>query len=335
MSKSAKLLNKYRGYKFFREIENNDFEVVRLIDIEEFNDKVVIENEQTGIIKSVNYNIIGDQYTPLKPFGVIGFNAVKMKTDGDDFSDVFVTVTTLKDAEIGLTLPHAVCRQGINDFFNQLINTKTYVGVSASQRSIPTNIPFKSLLVADEIIHYDIVNFYIDDTLDTILHCIDTELYDNILEKDFDMYIDETKRYDLQDQEEVRGWCKNLKRLLISNNFMGDVDETRSVINVDFNFGEEIDESGNVSNAATLYLSCITELPMVKATSIMYYYDIDFGDFRNQQYLLLRDNQNVTYIVSYDMEGQYNEKEFLENLHNNDPLEKFRLKYFDKYNTNI
>lgn len=344
MSKSNNKIKKYLGYKFYKELEDGSIELIRLIGIEEFNDKVNVLNLDTGKVYKIPFTNLKD-YTPLKPYGLISFAIVKCFTNPEkteSIKDVIVGLYKLIDLEIGINEPYALCRQSINDFFyNILSNVENhpFVGISVSRDNCPPNIGMENVALCDDVVKYEMVNIYIDDTLDNMLKCINAHTYDKVLLDLFNAHCDsivngEIIRY--ANKNNHNGWCKTLHELLSINNFMTDFDMMCNVTSIDFDLKDYLipidknNEAYKLNDEVLLFFNRTFRVNAVNTTVIQYDNDIDLADFNHTNYALLRYN-DIVYIVSYLVDGEYNEKELEEKSNQMDVSTKLRLKFFDKY----
>ena len=67
---------------------------------------------------------------------------------------------------------------------------------------------------------------------------------------------------------------------------------------------------------------------------VKYDYDINMADFKNSNYTLLRDNKNITYIVVYNVEGEYLEKDIESELNRLGVADRIMLDFYNKYHIN-
>lgn len=343
MSKTDKKINKYRGYKFYKVDENDKVDIIRIVDIEEFNDKVLIKKED-GSKKSITIGALKD-YTPLEPTGFVMFTRVLMGNDPmTAVDDIIVSLYRLLDVKLDMNEPYAICRQNITDFFYNLIATEEdhgQVGVSVSRDNCPTNIPYQTLAVCDSVINSVMVNFYIDDVIDDLLECIgklELEKIDRLLTNNYIVHMKhENPMYisNLDDRLSDKGWCKTLGVLLTENNFLTDMDTMRNITALDFNLenylNKEEDGVYSFNNIMLLFFNQTFKINAVKTMVIEYDYDINLGEFNNSHYVLLRDKENKLYVVVYTVNGEYLEKDLEEEYNKLGVSDRLRLAYFNKY----
>lgn len=251
MAKNTKIrkANYLVGTKFYRYDENDNLIMLRV---------VRIKNEDTIVVKEISYNNptvefdktiyhmpkleptikifpikkkeLFDNYTKLLSDGIMIFNIITIR----DMEDVVVTLMRRKDIENRIQVPYVICRQNVKDFHDYLIKTdwaKTDVGTCISQDTIPNGCDFRELLVADNIIQSNIVNVYLDDSLDDILEYVNTLNYDHCLAKIFDLAKEHANTFNYPFP---RGYWRTLRDLLNDNDFMDDFDRGFNIIDVDF-----------------------------------------------------------------------------------------------------
>lgn len=358
MAKTDVGIRKYRGYKFFRESEDGEIELIRIMAVSLYNNKVQIRYEETGKRKLVNfYTLKDDGYTALEPYGVMGVSIVKCFLDKEKkqmTDDVIITLYRKKELDIGsqcreLSLPpYAVCRQGINDFFYNMIATDPdhgLVGISVTRDNCPANIPYDMVCACDEVKTFNLIHLYRDDTLESMLSClgVDEAICNETMEKIYKGHCDnlmlpeDQKKKIFEEQEEHSGWCKNLRELLIQNSFITDFNTMCGITALDFNLEDylvkkEEDEVDNKLNPEALeFFRNTFKVNAVDTHVIEYGYDIDLADFNNTCYTLLKDIQDKLYVVVYTVEGEYLEKDLEERNLRMDVSDRLRLSYYNKY----
>lgn len=344
MSKSDINLSKYVGYIFFHQKEDSkEVEVVRLIKIDDFNNKVTIKNIETGKKRTMLYELLKG-WTPLEPTGFISFAIVSSNTSTGKVDDVIVSLYRMIDIKLDINEPYAICRQGVNDFFYDIIKNSNMnmVGVSCSKENCPQGIPYQSLAFCDEVVDFNIVNFYITDTIKDVLECLDTRKYDQTLNN---LYVDHMKSKFALYNEAIDtkpsdcGWCRKLTTLLEDNNFILDMDTLRNIYSIDTDVSEHLDvqttaadvEISYVDEDLKVFLSNIFRLAIKDAIAIEFDFDIDLSEFNNTNYTLIRDKNDKTYIISYTIDGEYREEELKEKVESLSNIDKIRLGYINKY----
>ena len=352
MSKTNKDIRKYLGYKFFKAKEDSETEVelIRLINITEFNDKVTVKDLDTGETRKVLIDCLKD-YVPLEPIGFVNFLKIGMKDENGQYDqDVMVTLYRLFDVKMNMNEPYAICRQGVADFFYTMISgdsEKDLAGVSCSREYCPPNVNYFELAMFDKAYNFIPVNFYLDDTIDNLLECIDTSIFDKVLEKEYTIHmtsINPLYNKDNDKRSSHNGWCRTLKTLLIENNFQNDMDTMRNISAVDFKISDHLIEKQVTSEGEELTVNYLDDklLKFIATTfkiniknnalAVKFDVDIDLADFSNNNYVLIRDIDNITYIISYVVEGEYREQELEEESNKLSGTDLLRLQFYNKYN---
>ena len=274
------------------------------------------------------------------------FNRVGIYSDrknGKDLNlDVIVSLFRILDIKVDINEPFAICRQNITDFFYSIISNEIdhgYVGVSATRENIPSEIDYGILASCDELYQTDIVHFYFDDTIEDVLNCIDSTDYDKALEENYIIHkkaINPFYIIDGDNNKSDKGWCRDLYTLLKENNFNNDMDTMRNITSLAFDLKEFLDEvEDGVYKLNDFMLKYFNSIFSISANSTMvveYFYDIDFADFANSNYILLRDSNNSTYVVVYTTNGEYLEVDIESEINKLGIGDKIRLDYYNKYN---
>lgn len=344
MSSTKNELKRYVGYKFFREEDDNTkFELLRIIGLKEFNDKIIVQNEETGSTFTLTYQTLKKDYIPLEPMGFITINAVWMGTDITSRSkDVVVMVHDMfRYTKLNDRIPSIICRQSINDFFYDTIRSdldQEVVGVCVTRESCPANIQFPQLLGCNGVIETHFVNYYRDDTLDSIMECVDTNFFDPIMEENFMAHM---KNFGLETfvSDKMRhhnGWCRTLKTLLHENAFITDFDEIRGIQALDFNLADHIiiserDAPGHLDDIVRVFMSKTYRI-MIKDTFVIPFdYDIDMAKFNNESYIFFRDIMDTTYLVVYTLAGEFLEDELEKEAEKLSISDEIRIAFYNKY----
>ena len=338
-------IKKYLGYKFFKQIDEDHFDIIRITKVHQMlENKVNIQNEESKELRrNVDINNIKD-YTPLEPYGVVCFSIVRINDESSPngyLEDVIVSLYRLLDLKMGNNVPYAICRQGVLDFFYPMIATDKIpqlAGVCVSIDTCPPNINYQELTACDELVDMKMVHFYRDDSLDDILSCIPLSKYDTVLETMYRQHCD-TLITNITSfmKESHMGWCKNLKRLLLENNFLADLNTMCSITQVDFNLSDFIveDEEGDyLTRNVEVFLSQAFKININNTLVIKYGYDIDLADFNHTNYILLKDNTNSLYIIVYKTDGKFFEKDLEKEASRMDVMDRLRLSFFNKYDQN-
>lgn len=341
MSKSSSKLKKYVGYKFYKPITDDKFEVIRIIRLEEFNDKFTIVDEE-GKEKTITVGTLQANYTPLEPKGFIVVTAVWCGKRKDELKDVLVCAYDMFHAkDMREMLPYCVCRQSINDIFYDTIRTnmkQQVVGCCISKDTCPPNMNIGEMLSCNGVYKTELAHFYIDDTLESILKCVDTKYYDAILEGLFKEHMETVNKdnllfdYSLCDLRQHDGWCRNLLTLLRENTFITDLDIMRGVQLLDFELEPHIIIDGYyLDDEINYFLAKTYKIPIDKTHVIPFDYDIDMSLFQNSAYMFFRDNTDKTYLAVFITSGQYLEAELEERYNKPSISDEIRLAFYNKY----
>ena len=342
--KTDKKINKYLGYKFFINKSENEVELLRLTKISTYNNIVTVRDEDTNKTREIKFEDL-KSYTPLEPTGFVSFSKVGIYDENKRLNfDVIVSIYRLLDIKLNMNEPYAICRQSINDFFYDYINNnpdRQLVGVSCSRDDCPTNLPYYMLAACDEVTDFVIVNFYLDDTVDDLLEFINTTKFDKVLNA---LFIDHMRSinplYNVSGEKRKShdGWCRDLKTLLMENNFQHDMDTMRNISSVDFAIDDyldiKIEKDIEVAYLKPELLKFISNTFRINikpnAIAIKFGVDVDLGEFNNMNYVLLRDKNHNTYIISYVLDGEFRESELIEEELSG--VERLRMRFYDKYN---
>ena len=343
--KTDKIVKKYLGYKFFKSISEDSVELIRIIKVSEYNNIVTVKNLDTNKTEDIEFEKI-KSYTPLEPQAFVTISKVGIKDSGGRMNyDVIVSLYRMIDIKLDINEPYAICRQSINDFFYSYINPNPdheLAGVCVSRDNCPTNLPYEIMASCDEVFDFVIINFYLDDTINGILKFIDTTKFDKVLNG---LFIDHMRAinpiYNVKGETRKShdGWCRSLETLLMENNFQTDMDIMRNVSSVDFSVEDYLDkkmendiEISYLKPELLKFISNTFKLNIKpNAIAIEFGVDIDLGEFNNINYILIRDNKNKTYIISYVLDGEYREADLVEKENTLSGIDKLRLQFYDKY----
>lgn len=331
--------NAMLGLKMFKDEGDGKYKIIRITSIlPKDRVKVIVEDTGKELVQSVkSLSLLG--YKILESIGVITFNIIKVREN----EDVVVTLVRKTDIKMGLSAPCVICRQSVTDFFYNLLSNVEdhgFVGVSVSERTCPTNINYSHLLACDDIVHSNMVNIYYDDTIDSVLKCIPIGKFNSTLTTLFNKHAKASGNPTVKLKKEDKGWCRDIKDLLVMNNFWIDVDQAYQITDVDFKIDEHIvekkDEAGATYNSFTpdvmRFLSSTFQINIVDTIVVEYYYDIDLSEYHNENYVMLRDSEEKLYLVTYLISGQYLEQDLAIAEEKKHLAESYRLKIYSKYN---
>ena len=336
------------GYKLFREHEDY-IEMIRIVHSRKYKDGdpsvIKIRDESTGEVKKVRVDSLKD-FTPLEPDGYITFNIVNVRDDdGKVTKDIIVTGSKILNIKIGDKMPYVVCRQCITDVFYNLLCTSencTIAGLSVNKDNCPTNFDYRLMLACDSIVYNESINFYRTDTLEGIYKMINLPKYDEVLSNLYDAHLKVASNPKAHILNYDEGWCRNLKVLLMLNNFQTDLDEMLGITTVKFYIDDYIKEVplpgkfneyyNTLDDDLELWLSITFKINIGTIVVIKYGHDINLADFNNSRYLLIRDKSKTLYLIVYTCAGEYFEKDLEEKAKELDFSSKFRLDFYNKYN---
>jgi len=296
-------MNIILGSKYF----DKDINIIRIIS-EKNPDKIKAIREEDGEKIILTYKELEENYTLLSADAFVMFNIVKIK----NLEDVIILVYRKKEEiDTKEPIPYIVCRQNITDFFTNSISPQMqYCGISISKDTAPEGVNLQQVMACDGLESADRVAIYIDDTLDSILSLIKTKLYDNVLYTlfmDHLRYVSKSRGGDIyfnftKNENMVDGYCKSLKGLLASNNFMYDIHRGFGIFPLDIDLGKDEDSNLSAENKSVLEsLLCknITESLVVKFKK-----DIDLTKIK-KDYVLVSDIHENLYLVAYRHHGKY------------------------------
>jgi hypothetical protein len=343
-------MDRYIGYKFFKENEDHSFDIVRVLRATSDN-KVILVHDNSTHPTTEDYTYL-KEYTPLDPYGVMSFNIVGIyssydkpdRTTGRELcKDVVIMVYSKLDITLGLNLPRIICRQSVNDFFADLLyqdpSKNHMAGICCSSKTCPENFNMMQLAACDELIKANTVNFYKDDNIDTILSCVsDLDAMDNVLLKLFNAHARASANPNVKGMKNHLGWCRTVKDLLENNNFMADFNEMMDITGVDFDLSNYLDKSDTgvdkLAYPALLFLNSVHRVNAVDSRVIKFDYSIDMGKFANDNYVFWRDNTDTIYLIVYLTQGKFLEDELNEKINQLSITDKLQLSYYNKYGKN-
>lgn len=287
----------YLGDKFYKYNEETDtVDIIRISKIQ--NENLFSCKDSKGTVIKITREALVDEYTRLKPDGILAFSIVNLE---DKMKDVVVALYRSKDLDSGNLLPYCACRQNIFDMFtNQVQKGKTmYVGVSVSQDTILEDTPFEIVLACNGIEYVNHVSVYLDDTLDEILSFVNKKKFDLVL----------TNLYNNVTNNDVEGYCKTLEQLLVENDFMYDFLSAYNIIRVNFPIDKDVEELDQFRRE---YLEGLIKEEMFKTYVIKYDKEIDLKKIE-RNYVLVSDKNKEIFIVAYD-KGEYINREYSKNI---------------------
>lgn len=260
-----------------------------------------VRNLETGEKKTILVKDIVEKYTLLNPVGYIGFNIVDLKAN---LQDVIVSLFKPEDLEETPAIPYAICRQCIVDFIYQQIDPKSeMLGISVSKDTCPANVDFSYMLSCDKVHSGTMIAVYLDYSLDKILSFIKTKDFDNTL---YATMMDYAKHQsdkfgnfmyiNITNQDCYNGYCKSLKILLETNNFMHDFYRAFNIYNLDFDFTDR--DNTALTNEEAEVVSTLLCKNINSSVIVKYGYDIDLTNLSNSV-ILVADKNAKLYAIAY------------------------------------
>lgn len=303
------------GNIYYQYVEETDsFDLFRITKIQNGNTVTCMINGDPKNTKKFNLLELKKNYPQLCSNYVMTVSRVSVGVSptGEVIEDIVIMLYKRTASDTEFTAPDVVCRQGISDvFYEPYCNQKEnpMVGVSITPETTPAGYEFKHFYEAfDNILDSVIINLYMTDTLDTIVSLIRPSKWDDIplnllkarhkykCNNDF-MYSIKHKADEIPD--EVDGYCKDVKTLLKTNNFMYDFYALYRIVEVTFKI-EWNDDGINypLPEDQKEALQDLYEVNMDKTIVGPYDYSIDLDTIK-MPYVLVVDNTGVLYIIGY------------------------------------
>lgn len=339
------------GYKLFKETEDGNIHMIRIVNVRKpYNTNSVVKDPAEITIfdyaddtrKKVRVDSL-KEYSPLKPDGIATFSVATIRdSNNKPCKDVLVTAIKFLNLELKLSsIPYVVCRQNITDIFYTYITSEenhNMVGLSVNQDTCPSNFDYRMMLAADSVEHSEFINFYRLDTLDDILSMVKINNYDTVLNDLYNRHVKHENKPELMFKSEHNGWCKDLKTLLETNNFMADVNQMLGITQVDFkvpDFLEDVKKDDEITYQVANYdlrvwLSSTYSVNMKEIAVMEFGHDINLADFNDNKYLLVRDSENKLYLMVYTTDGEFFGSDLEEAANQMDFSTKFKLAFFEK-----
>lgn len=305
------------GDKFYRVLEDDSIEIVRIKRIKNQNTFVCLDKDNKDI-KLTDKQL--EEYVKLKPDGFLTLSIVELQ---DKIKDVIVSVHRRKDVEEhNSPIPYAVCRQNVYDVFTNAINrdnTKTYVGCSVSIDTVPADIDYKMFLACNSIVHSIIISIYLDDKFNEIISLIQKKSrYDEILSILSNGIMNSN----------VYGYCPTLEQLLKENRFMFDFHKAFNIDEVDFEVQTE--NEYELIPEQRIYLEDMLKEEMFQTYVIKYDKEIDINKIQ-RSHIIVSDKNEQLYIIAYD-KGEYINRTYRDNI--KDKRDAVTLLKFKRQQTN-
>ena len=309
------------GYKFYK-FENGKYNIIRIVNVKNKDVVKIIHEDDYIHTETMNPNDIINNYTKLISDGLMTFNIVKLfinkEKEGISEDDVIVCLYKNSTMRDNIQEPDVVCRQNITDlYYNyQRQNEETeMVGMCMTHATCPANLDYMIMTACDGVEYSIGVNVYIEDNIETILSMIPTKRFDKVLENGLYRHL---KSFNILDNGTImshNGYCRNLKQLLIENNFQYDYDTVYNItsLNIDMydNMNTVKDETSieyyTLKNDITNQLNNLFKINISNTIIIEYDHDIDLLELEGSKYFIIRDMNNKLFIVNYTEDGEYRE----------------------------
>jgi hypothetical protein len=345
---SEKALKNLIGYKIFREKEDGELEIYRIIRYSKSNDSLFVRDENTGDKKYISIDSLSNtedgKFRKLDPDGLFVSMIVTVNNEGNKFKDVIITTSKVLEVRAGIARPYAICRQSVTDIFYNLLcenESDMIAGLSVNRDDCPTNFDMGIMMICESVNKMESVYFYREDTLDDILEFIDVKKYDIALANMYNTHCRVCGDPKASFKKEHKGWCKNLRLLLKENNFQSDINNMLGITDVSFNIEDFIVEkelpdkdNGNyysLPDDLILWLSVNFRIDIGDITVLEYDHDINLADLNNTNYFFLRGANKKLFICVYTVKGKFLESDLEEEYNKKDLSSKWRIEFVNKY----
>lgn len=304
----AELGNIY--YKFPKDSEEPT--IYRIIRIQNKDTVSCMINNDKKHIKKMKLEDLRKDFTLLVSNAIISVSKVIAvhTAQGKPLYDIVVMIYKRNELDSEFTIPDVVCRQAVTDvFYEPFCNTEVnpMVGLSVSQSTIPATYTMQDMTICDEILESSILNVYRTDTLDTILDMVDESKWNDTLEGLLlDKYdADRRKNPFLPDTapDKLReGYCRTLRLLLETNNFMYDFYELLNITPVTFVINPDNEETDcgiyTLPQDQKETIQHIYQVNMERTGAILFDFTVDL-DAIKVPHVLIMDAANKLYLIMY------------------------------------
>lgn len=304
----AELGNIY--YQWNDDIE--DFDTYRIVGIQNVDTvrcKCCI-NGELPFMKKMKLADLRENYYLLISNAMITVSKVIVatRTNGEPIYDIVIMVYKREDAQTEFNAPDIICRQAMSDIFYEPFCNQTenpYVGLSVSKDTIPVGYTMKDLTVCDKVLESIVINTYKTDTIDTIISLINPDRWNDILERLLNDHYQNKRMKNpflpntLPDIDD--GYCKNIKLLMESNNFMYDFYKLLGITKVNFTINYDYtrpDDEQPLPEDQKEIIQDIYQTNMAKTFVVPFDFSIDL-DKVQLNYVLIMDETNILYIVGF------------------------------------
>lgn len=318
METGSNRVSKYIGCIFYR-YETEDAESLvkyRLLGIQNVKTSKILDMK-TKEIRKIDSDYLMDNFKIVSPDGIISANIVSTNISADKskidmMDDVIVLMYTMKDKQEGIEDPWCVCRQNINDVFNEYMNSDpiTQAGCCISREDMPTNINMKIATYCDKIEFSYIFNVYMNDSIEDILNIIPKSKFDKVLSGINDKFIKNVyiakhgaeMANRARNEPSVYGYCRSLKQLLKENNFEYDFYTGFGIQPVPFKV--TLNDNNALIESQVLVLSNLFRQNIKDTVVVPFSKSINMDKIKMHK-AIIRDENGNTYIVGYIIDGQY------------------------------
>lgn len=272
---------------------NKKKELFKVINIKK-NDKYILQDNNTGDLKTVTKKQLIQGYTKLKPAGYMIFSVVEFNDDKDVIVALYREKQTKEEAQY--ELPYCVCRQNVINIFSKQLDNVERVGMSISldtSNDIPTLL---AMTKCTKIYTALAVSVYMDNTLQDILSLFDNQCFDEALQSM------EYKRLAF-----IPGYCDFLEELLIQEDFMYDFYTAFGIERVDFPINIVNEETGYIDPIQTVLLEKTFSVEVFDAFAFKFDYTIRLKDIQKQYKLVFSVPDNMLYVIAFTEGKYYNE----------------------------
>ena len=294
-----------KGTKYYR-IVNGNVQIIRIVNIKNQNAFVCMKDEFYKGLKSIRPEITfilnRDDlagYNLLLPAGQVCLANVKT---ADDIQDVMLATAKIETdttavantaSSIRFDDIFAICRQVIVDIFAYMAapdDKNSYVGISISRKTCPSNVPFENMFANCVPIggKGQFVNIYQQDNIDQILGLFKTASSDQILSKNCELIKD------------CIGVEKSVEDLVKNNEFIHDIQSMFDIIPMN-NVTIKYEDNMYVLSDVDLYRMEYVIKCRMKDIVIMEYTHFVSEEQLSEDYAHLKmiDSTGKLYIVQY------------------------------------
>lgn len=308
------------GTKFYCFDENNKRSLLRVLSYQS-SDSVIVLSEDNDKYK-VNIDFLLENYTKLIPDGTLSIANVLT----DNIEDVIITFAKTFDILNGINTPTIICRQNFLDIFDfTATDERRLVGFCATPISMPKETSYESLFRCDKVMDSIFINTYIDDELSDILQCFKPKKYNNVLERLFEDALKRSKVTSLVERNArsngfFMGYTNNIHDLLNTNGFMEEYYLAFGIIKLNTPI---IPIHLQLNPYDLDFIEKLLGIHFDQHSIVQYGKDIDLSRFNEDNYILVKDINNVMYIITFtsDTTIDYNKIDF-NLLYRNRPHQK-------------